>query len=43
MQINSPLLLIEINNLEFIFFVIDKITEERFQIIHIESIQLREV
>ncbi len=41
MQINSPLLLIEINNLEFIFFVVDKITEERFQIIHIESIPIK--
>ena len=41
MQINSPLLLIEINNLEFIFFVVDKITEEKFQIIHIESIPIK--
>ena len=41
MQINSPLLLIEINNLEFIFFVVDKITEEKFQIIHKESIPIK--
>ena len=41
MQINSPLLLIEINNLEFIFFVVDKIKEEKFQIIHKESIPIK--
>ena len=41
MQINSPLLLIEINNLEFIFFVVDKIKEEKFHIIHKESISIK--
>ena len=37
---NSPKLLIEINNFEFIFFVIQNNSEDKFQIIYQERIKM---
>ena len=37
---NSPKLLIEINNFEFIFFVIENNSEDKFQIIYQERIKM---
>ena len=40
MQENSPLLFIEINSFEFIFFVVNQNTEEKVEIIYKESIPM---
>ena len=40
MQGNSPILFIEINSFEFIFFVVDQNTEEKAEIIYKESIPM---
>ena len=41
MKTNTPILFIEINNFEFILFVIDHNSEEKFQIIYKESIPIK--
>tara|TARA_Y100001958_G_C21226287_1_gene551734 strand:- start:156 stop:1358 length:1203 start_codon:yes stop_codon:yes gene_type:complete len=41
MKINSPILLIEINNFEFIFFVVNYNSENKFQIIYKESLPIK--
>ena len=41
MQKNSPILFIEINNFEFIFYVVHHNFEEKFQMIYEESIPMR--
>ncbi len=40
MLTNSPKLLIEINNFEFIFFVVENNSEDKFQIIYHEQIEM---